>query len=172
MTKIIGISAFYHDSAVALIEDGKILYASQEERFSRKKHDPGFPFKSLNNLFSYNNISLDDIDYVVFYEKPFLKFERLIETYLAFAPEGIKQFLKSMPIWLNEKLYMKKMIVDNLKKFSNSFDQKKLFFSEHHLSHAGSAFFPSPFDKSLIFTADGVGEWATTSVAIGNKNSI
>ncbi len=172
MTKIIGISAFYHDSAVALVEDGKILYASQEERFSRKKHDSSFPHLALKNLFSYNKINLKNIDYVVFYEKPFLKFERLIETYLAFAPSGIRQFLKSMPIWLNEKLYMKRLIVNNLRKISPDFDEKKLFFSEHHLSHAGSAFFPSPFEKSLIFTADGVGEWTTTSVSLGQNNSI
>ena len=172
MTKIIGISAFYHDSAVALIEDGKIIYASQEERFSRKKHDASFPHLALKNLFSYNKINLKNIDYIVFYEKPFLKFERLIETYLAFAPSGVRQFLKSMPIWLNEKLYMKRLLVNNLKKFSSDFDEKKLFFSEHHLSHAGSAFFPSPFEESLIFTADGVGEWATTSISLGKKNSI
>jgi len=172
MTKILGISAFYHDSAVALIVDGKISYAAQEERFSRLKHDSNFPQLALKNLLEHTNTSLSDIDYVVFFEKPFLKFERLIETYLAFSPLGIQQFLKSMPIWLKEKLFMKKMIVNHLKKFNEKFNEKKLFFSEHHLSHSASAFFPSPFKKSVIFTADGVGEWATTSLAIGEGNKI
>ncbi len=170
--RIIGISAYFHDSAVSLIENGEIIYASQEERFSRKKHDSGFPEKALKNLLEICNLDLIDVDYVVFFEKPFLKFERLIETYLDFAPKGIKQFLFSMPIWLKEKLFMKKEIIDNLKKISPKFNEKNFFFSEHHLSHAASAFFPSPFKKALIFTADGVGEWATTSVAIGEMNDI
>ena len=170
--RIIGISAFFHDSAVCLIEDGEIIYASQEERFSRIKHDSSFPMKALQNLFKTYDLKLTDINYVVFFEKPFLKFERLIETYLDFAPKGFKQFLFSMPIWLKEKLFMKREIVEYLKKISPKFCEKKLFFSEHHLSHAASAFFPSPFKEALIFTADGVGEWATTSVAIGEMNNI
>ena len=170
--RIIGISAFFHDSAVSLIENGEIIYASQEERFSRIKHDSGFPNKALKNLLKTSNLKLVDVDYVVFFEKPFLKFERLIETYLGFAPKGLKQFLFSMPIWLKDKLFMKREIIENLKKFSPEFNEQKLFFSEHHLSHAASAFFPSPFKKALIFTADGVGEWATTSVAVGEDNTI
>ena len=170
--KIIGISAYFHDSAVALIENGEIIYASQEERFSRIKHDSNFPNKALKNLLETCKLDLIDVDYVVFFEKPFLKFERLIETYLDFAPRGLKQFLFSMPIWLKEKLFMKREIIENLKKISPKFNEKFFFFSEHHLSHAASAFFPSPFKKALIFTADGVGEWATTSVAVGENNSI
>ena len=172
MTRIIGISAFYHDSAVSLIEDGRVLYAAQEERFTRIKHDKNFPSMALKNLLEFNSISLDQVDYIVFFEKPVLKFERLIETYLAFAPRGFFQFLKSIPLWLKEKLFMKKQIFENLKNFSPKFDEKKIFFSEHHLSHASSAFFPSNFKNALIFTADGVGEWATTSVAIGKNNQI
>ena len=170
--RIIGISAFFHDSAVCLIENGEIKYASQEERFSRIKHDASFPTEALKNLLKTCNLKLTDINYVVFFEKPFLKFERLIETYLDFAPKGLKQFLFSMPIWLKEKLFMKREIIENLKKISPKFSEKNFFFSEHHLSHAASAFFPSPFKKALIFTADGVGEWATTSVAIGEMNDI
>ncbi len=170
--RIIGISAYFHDSAVALIENGEIIYASQEERFSRIKHDSNFPNKALKNLLETCKLDLMDVDYVVFFEKPFLKFERLVETYLDFAPKGLKQFLFSMPIWLKEKLFMKREIIENLKKISPNFNEKFFFFSEHHLSHAASAFFPSPFKKALIFTADGVGEWATTSVAVGEKNSI
>ncbi len=170
--RILGISAYFHDSAVALIEDGEIIYASQEERFSRIKHDSSFPKRALKNLLKFNNLKLNQIDHIVFFEKPFLKFERLVETYLAFAPKGFKQFLFSMPIWLKQKLFMKKEIIDELKKFEPKFEKKKLFFSEHHLSHAASAFYPSPFKKALIFTADGVGEWATTTVGIGSQNNI
>jgi len=172
MIKIIGISAFYHDSAVALLENGKIAYAAQEERFSRIKHDKNFPTLALNNLLKYNKINLSEVDYIVFFEKPFLKFERLIETYLAFAPSGFFQFLKSIPLWLKEKLFMKKNIFENLKKIDPNFDEKKIFFSEHHLSHAASAFFPSKFEEAIVFTADGVGEWATTSVSIGKENDL
>ena len=172
MIKIIGISSYFHDSAVALIIDGKVVYAAQEERFTRIKHDFNFPLKSLKNLLEFNKLKIEDIDYFVFFEKPFLKFERLIETYLALAPKGIIQFLKAMPIWLNQKLFMKKIIEREIKKISKNFDVNKLFFSEHHLSHAASCFYPSPFDKSVVFTADGVGEWTTTSVAIGNKNKL
>ncbi len=169
---ILGISAFFHDSAVALLQNGKIKYASQEERFSRIKHDSNFPINALNDLLKFNNLKLNQIDYIVFFEKPFLKFERLVETYLAFAPKGFKQFLFSMPIWLKDKLFMKRQIVNFLKKIDSKFNEEKLFFSEHHLSHAASAFFPSTFEKAIVFTADGVGEWATTTIAIGNKNNI
>ncbi len=170
--RILGISAFFHDSSVSLLEDGKIIYASQEERFTRIKHDSSFPLHALGDLLKTNNLSLDAIDYVVFFEKPFLKFERLIETYLAFAPRGLKQFLISMPIWLKEKLFMKREILNHLKKVKPNFDEKKIFFSEHHLSHAASAFFPSPFEEAAILIADGVGEWSTTSIGIGKYNSI
>ncbi len=170
--RILGISAYFHDSAVALIEDGEIIYASQEERFSRIKHDSSFPKQALKNLLEFNNLKLKQIDHIVFFEKPFLKFERLIETYLAFAPKGFKQFLFSMPIWLKQKLFMKRELIEELKNFEPKLKKSKLFFSEHHVSHAASAFFPSPFVKALIFTADGVGEWATTTVGIGNKNNI
>ena len=170
--KILGISAFYHDSAVALIEDGNIIYASQEERFSRIKHDSKFPRLALKNLLDFTKTKIKDIDYIIFFEKPFLKFERLLETYLDFAPRGLLQFLSAMPIWLKQKLHMKREISIELKKIDPDFNENKLFFSEHHLSHAASAFFPSPFKKSIIFTADGVGEWSTTSVAIGNINKI
>ena len=169
---ILGISAFFHDSAVALLQNGEIKYASQEERFSRIKHDSNFPINALIDLLRFNNLKLNQIDYVVFFEKPFLKFERLVETYLAFAPKGFKQFLFSMPIWLREKLFMKRQILSFLRKIDSRFNEEKLFFSEHHLSHAASAFFPSPFKKAMIFTADGVGEWATTTVAIGDQNKI
>ena len=170
--KIIGISAYFHDSSVALLEDGKIIYAAQEERFSRIKHDASFPERALQNLLKYNSLRLKDIDFVVFFEKPFLKFERLVETYLALAPNGFRQFLIAMPLWLKEKLFMKREILLCLKKFDSNFSEKKLFFSEHHLSHAASAFYPSPFDKAIVFTADGVGEWTTTSIAIGDGEKI
>ena len=170
--RILGISAFFHDSSVTLLENGKILYASQEERFTRVKNDSSFPSHALRNLLKSNNLDLKKIDFVVFFEKPFLKFERLIETYLAFAPKGLKQFIYSMPIWLKEKLFMKREILRNLRDLDKNIDERKIYFSEHHLSHAASAFFPSPFEKAIIFTADGVGEWTTTSVAIGEKNKI
>ncbi len=170
--RIIGISAYFHDSSVALIEDGNIVYASQEERFSRKKHDSSFPNNALKNLLEFNKIKLSDVNHIIFFEKPFLKFERLLETYLAFAPKGIQQFLISIPIWIKKKLFMKNEILKELKNFDKKFESKKIFFSEHHLSHAASAFFPSPFLDALILTADGVGEWATTTVALGHKNKI
>ena len=173
MTYILGISAFYHDSAATLIKDGKIISAAQEERFSRKKHDSGFPFNAINFVLNFSNIKLKDIDHIVFYEKPFLKFERLLETYVAFAPKGFQSFSKAMPIWLREKLFQKKLIFDYLHEIDVSFkDDSKLLFSEHHLSHAASAFYPSPFEEAIILTADGVGEWATTTVAIGKKNQL
>ena len=173
MTYILGISAFYHDSAATLIQDGMIISAAQEERFTRKKHDSSHPFNAVNFVLSYSNIKLSDVDHIVFYEKPFLKFERLLETYVAFAPSGFQSFSKAMPIWLKEKHFQKKLIFDYLKQHDNNFnDEKKILFSEHHLSHAASAFYPSPFNEAIVLTADGVGEWATTTVAVCRDNKI
>ncbi len=173
MTKILGISAFYHDSAATLVENGKILAAAQEERFSRIKHDSSYPYKSIDYVLKFGKTNLRDIDHIVFYEKPFLKFERLLETFVAFAPRGFKQFSKAMPVWLREKLFQKNLLIENLKRHDKSFDaSEKIYFSEHHISHAASAFYPSPFDEALILTADGVGEWATTTVAIGKNSQI
>ena len=173
MTKILGISAFYHDSAAAIIEDGKIIAAAQEERFTRKKHDSNYPFHAIQFVLNYSKIKLSEIDNIVFFEKPFLKFERLLETYVAMAPRGFLQFSKAMPAWLREKLFQKKMLFSLLKQHDINFnDSKKIFFSEHHLSHAASAFYPSPYEKAIILTADGVGEWATTTVAIGDQNKL
>ena len=173
MKSILGISAFYHDSAAALIVDGKIIAAAQEERFSRIKHDSSFPEKSIEFVLKFANLKLSDVDHIVFYEKPFLKFERLLETYVAFAPRGFGSFLKSIPIWISEKLFQKNIIIEKLKNLDEFFQyEDKLFFSEHHLSHAASAFYPSPFEEAIILTADGVGEWATTTVAIGKGNKI
>ena len=169
---IFGISALYHDSAVALIEDGIIKEAVQEERFTRRKHDSSFPEKSIKYILKKYQVKLNDIDAIVFYDKPFLKFERLIETYLTKAPKGFKTFKMSMPIWLNEKLFLKSFIFKFFKKIDKEFDKQKLFFSEHHLSHAASAFYPSPFDKAVVLTIDGVGEWATSTISIGSKNNI
>ena len=173
MTHILGISAFYHDSAAALITDGKIISAAQEERFSRIKHDAKYPFNAVEYVLKNSNLKLSQIDYIVFFEKPFLKFERLLETYLAFAPRGFKSFCMSMPIWLREKLFQKKFLFDNLKFHDENFNEiNKIHFSEHHFSHAASAFYPSPFNDAIILTLDGVGEWATTTVAYGNNNEI
>ena len=173
MTSILGISAFYHDSAAALIIDGKIIGAAQEERFSRKKHDARYPFNAVNYVLKSANLKLSQVDHIVFFEKPFLKFERLLETYLAFAPKGFKSFSASMPIWLREKLFQKKFLFDNLKGHDKNFnDIDKINFSEHHFSHAASAFYPSPFKEAVILTLDGVGEWATTTLAIGQGNNI
>ena len=173
MNSILGISAFYHDSAAALIIDGKVVAAAQEERFTRTKHDSSYPFNAVEFVLKYSNLKLSQVDHIVFYEKPFLKFERLLETYVAFAPRGFKSFCKSMPIWLQDKLFKKKILLDELKKHDESFsDEKKLHFSEHHLSHAASAFYPSPFEEAIVLTADGVGEWATTTVAIGKGNKL
>ena len=173
MKSILGISAFYHDSAATLIVDGKIIAATQEERFSRIKHDQSFPEKSIEFVLKFANLKLSDVDYIVFYEKPFLKFERLLETYVAFAPRGFGSFLKSIPIWISEKLFQKNIIIEKLKNLDKFFQyEDRLFFSEHHLSHAASAFYPSPFEEAIILTADGVGEWATTTVAIGKGNKI
>ncbi len=173
MTSILGISAFYHDSAAALVVDGKIIAAAQEERFSRKKHDSKYPAKAVDYVLSEGKLNLSEIDHIVFFEKPFLKFERLLETYLAFAPLGFKSFSMSMPIWLREKLFQKKFIFEKLKIHDKNFnDIDKIFFSEHHYSHAASAFFPSPFKDAIVLTLDGVGEWATTTVALGKGNKL
>ena len=173
MISILGISAFYHDSAAAILIDGKIVAAAQEERFTRKKHDSSYPFNAVEFVLKYSNLKLNQIDHIVFYEKPFLKFERLLETYVAFAPKGFKSFCKSMPIWLKEKLFQKKLLLNELKKHDEDFsDENRIYFSEHHLSHAASAFYPSPFEEAIILTADGVGEWATTTVALGKKNKL
>ena len=173
MTSILGISAFYHDSAACILKNGKIIAAAQEERFTRKKHDPNYPHNAIEFVLKYANLKLSDVDQIVFFEKPFLKFERLLETYVAFAPKGFVSFSRAMPIWLKEKLFQKKLLIDNLKKDRISdLDEDKIFFSEHRMSHAASAFYPSPFDEAIILTADGVGEWATTTVAIGKGASL
>ena len=173
MKTILGISAFYHDSAATILVDGKIIAAAQEERFTRKKHDASYPFNAIEFVLNFAKIKLSDVDQIIFFEKPFLKFERLLETYVAFAPRGFKSFCRAMPIWLSEKLFQKKMLFNELKKHDKRFnDNKKIHFSDHHLSHAASAFFPSPFEEALILTADGVGEWATTTIAIGKGNNL
>ena len=173
MKSILGISSFYHDSAATIIIDGKIVAAAQEERFTRIKHDSGYPFNAVNFVLDYAKIKLLDVDSIIFYEKPFLKFERLLETYVAFAPKGFTQFSKAMPTWIKEKLFQKKMLFEQLKEHDKKFnDQNKIFFSDHHLSHAASAFFPSPFEEAVVLTADGVGEWATTTVAVGRGNNL
>ena len=170
--RILGISAFYHDSAAALIDDGRIVAAAQEERFTRRKHDPAFPHNAIDYCLAEAGMTADDLDHVVFYDKPFLKFERLLETYIALAPRGFRSFKMSIPLWLREKLFQKSLLRDELRKFSGSFDTGRLLFCEHHLSHAASAFYPSPFDQAAVLTMDGVGEWATTSAAMGNGNSL
>ena len=173
MNNILGISAFYHDSAATLIQNGKIIAAAQEERFSRKKHDERFPKNAINYVLQEGKINLNEIDHIVFFEKPFLKFERLLETYLAFAPKGFKSFSLAMPVWLREKLFQKKYLFDLLQELDKNFkDIKKIKFSEHHYSHAASAFYPSPFEEAIILTLDGVGEWATTTLAHGKGNQI
>ena len=172
MTTILGISAFYHDSAAAIIVNGEIIAAAQEERFTRLKHDAAFPKKAIDYVLRQSSLSLHKVDHVVFYEKPFLKFERLLETYIANAPRGFKSFRASMPIWLREKLFQKSLIVKELKKIFSGFETNKLLFSEHHESHAASAFYPSPFKDAVILTIDGVGEWATTTVSIGKGSNI
>ena len=173
MKTILGISAFYHDSAATILVDGKIIAAAQEERFTRKKHDSSYPFNAIEFVLDFTKIKLSEVDQIIFFEKPFLKFERLLETYVAFAPRGFKSFCMAMPIWLKDKLFQKKMLFNELKKHDKNFiDDKKIYFSDHHLSHAASAFFPSPFEEAIILTADGVGEWATTTVAIGKGNNL
>jgi len=170
---ILGISALYHDSAAALLRDGEIIAAAQEERFTRKKHDPAFPKQAIEYSLREADISAEDIDAVAFYDKPFLKFERLLETYVAMAPRGFESFRMAIPVWLREKLFLKDLLVKELKAFASDVAwDEKLKFSEHHLSHAASAFFPSPFEEAAVLTMDGVGEWATTSLAIGRGNSL
>ena len=173
MTSILGVSAFYHDSAAALVDDGKIIAAAQEERFTRKKHDPNYPFHAVEYVLKEGKLKLSEIDYIVFYEKPFLKFERLLETYVSFAPKGFKSFCMSMPIWLKDKLFQKKFLFNELRNHDNNFNNiNKIYFSEHHFSHAASAFYPSPFNDAAVLTLDGVGEWATTTVAEGKNNNL
>jgi carbamoyltransferase len=170
---ILGISAFYHDSAAALVRDGEIVAAAQEERFTRKKHDASFPRHAIEYCLAEGGVNSSELDYAVFYDKPFLKFERLIETYLAFAPRGFASFGMAMPLWTREKLFQKDLLRRELKTLVPGFDSaKRLLFTEHHLSHAAAAFFPSPFEEALILTMDGVGEWATTSAALGLGNRI
>ena len=171
--RILGISAFYHDSAAALIENGRIVAAAQEERFSRKKHDARFPAHAIRYCLTEGASGLGGVDHVVFYDKPFLKFERLVETYLTFAPRGFKSFRMAIPLWLREKLFLKDLLRKELTKLDGHDGwNEDLLFSEHHLSHAASAFFPSPYDEAVVLTMDGVGEWATTSAAIGRGNSL
>ncbi len=173
MNSILGISAFYHDSAACILIDGKIIAAAQEERFTRKKHDPNYPHNAIEFVLEYANLKLSDVDQIVFFEKPFLKFERLLETYVAFAPRGFVSFAKAMPLWIKEKLFQKNLLFNKLKKHDPNFkSDENIFFSDHHLSHAASAFFPSPFEDAVILTADGVGEWATTTVAVGKNENL
>ncbi|MGU3496852.1 carbamoyltransferase [Xanthobacteraceae bacterium A53D] len=168
----LGISALYHDSAAALVVDGEIVAAAQEERFTRRKHDAAFPVNAIRYCLEAGGTTLADIDQVVFYDKPFLKFERLLETYVAFAPRGFSSFRRALPLWLREKLFLKDLLFKELKALEPGFELSRLLFTEHHLSHAASAFFPSPFEEALVLTLDGVGEWATTSAAIGRGNSL
>ena len=171
--RILGVSAFYHDSAACLVVDGEVVAAAQEERFSRIKHDLAFPHKAIDFCLSRGGLGVADLDYVVFYDKPFLKFERLLETYVAFAPRGFKSFKMAMPLWLREKLFQKRILRDEIRKFAPEFNvEKRLLFCEHHMSHAASAFYPSPFDDAVTLTMDGVGEWATTSAGFGRDNEL
>lgn len=171
--KILGISAFYHDSAASIVVEGKVIAAAQEERFTRQKHTPDFPTNAIKYCLEETGLSIDELDAIVFYDKPLLKFERLLETYYAFAPKGVRSFLKAIPVWLNEKMFLKKLIYDGLKEVGE-FNKKevKLLFPEHHLSHAASAFFPSNFERAAILTIDGVGEWCTASIGLGEGNKI
>ena len=173
MSSILGISAFFHDSAACILKDGKIIAAAQEERFTRKKHDPNYPYNAIEFVLNYANLKLSEVDQIVFFEKPFLKFERLLETYVAFAPRGFVSFAKAMPLWIKEKLFQKNLLFNKLKEHDKNYkSDQNIFFSDHHLSHAASAFFPSPFDEAVVLTADGVGEWATTTVAIGKDHNL
>ncbi len=173
MNKILGISAFYHDSAACLLKNGKIIAAAQEERFTRKKHDPRYPKNAIQFVLDFANLKLSEVDQIVFFEKPFLKFERLLETYVAFAPKGFISFAKAMPLWIKEKLFQKNLLFNKLKEHDKNYkSDENIFFSDHHLSHAASAFFPSPFEEAVVLTADGVGEWATTTVAVGKGNKL
>jgi carbamoyltransferase len=171
--QILGLSAFYHDSAAALVRDGDIVAAAQEERFTRKKQDSDFPAKAIEYCLAEAGTSLGEVDYVAFYDKPFLKFERLLETYVAFAPRGFQSFSMAIPVWLKEKLFQKSLLKNELKEVAPDFDwERRLLFSEHHQSHAASAFYPSPFETAAVLTLDGVGEWATTSLGLGRGNSL
>src|SRR6201989_1390028 len=170
--RILGISAFYHDSAAALVEDGRLVAAAQEERFTRKKHDAAFPRHAIGYCLEAAGAKLPEIDHIAFYDKPFLKFERLLETYIALAPQGFRSFQMAMPLWLKEKLFQKSLLRKKLKELDEEIAGDKLLFTEHHLSHAASAFFPSPFEKAVVLTMDGVGEWATTSAATGNGDRL
>jgi carbamoyltransferase len=176
--RILGLSAFYHDSAAALVEDGAIVAAAQEERFTRKKHDAGFPRHAVAYCLAEAGVGLDQIDHIAFYDKPFLKFERLLETYLAFAPRGFTSFRMAMPVWLKEKLFQKRLLREELAELANGHGlpaselERRLLFAEHHQSHAASAFFPSPFEEAAVLTIDGVGEWSTTSVGLGRGNRL
>lgn len=171
--KILGISAFYHDSAAALIDNGEIISAAQEERFTRKKHDSNFPANAIKYCLEYSGATLNELDAIVFYDKPLLKFERLLETYYAFAPKGVRSFITAMPVWIKEKMFLKRLINEELVKIGyNKKKPVKLLFPEHHLSHAASAFYPSPYQKAAILTVDGVGEWATASICLGEGNKI
>jgi carbamoyltransferase len=173
VSSILGISAFYHDSAACILKDGEIIAAAQEERFTRKKHDPSYPHNAIEFVLKYANLRLSEVDQIVFFEKPFLKFERLLETYVAFAPKGFVSFSKAMPLWIKEKLFQKNLLFEKLKEHDKNYkSDENIFFSDHHLSHAASAFFPSPFEEAIVLTADGVGEWATTTVAIGKGNKL
>lgn len=170
---ILGISAFYHDSAAAIIQDGKVIAAAQEERFTRIKHDPDFPVNAIKFCLKYSGVSINDVDAIAFYDKPLLKFERLLETYYGFAPKGLVSFIKSMPVWIKEKMFLKRVINEELEKIEGYDSNKATFlFPEHHLSHAASAFYSSPYKEAAILTIDGVGEWATASIGVGRGNSI
>ena len=173
MKSILGISAFYHDSAACLLKNGEIIAAAQEERFTRIKHDSSYPYNAIEFVLGYSKLKLSEIDQIVFFEKPFLKFERLLETYVAFAPKGFQSFSKAIPLWIKEKLFQKNFLFKKLKSHDNNYkSDENIFFSDHHLSHASSAFFPSPFKEAVVLTADGVGEWATTTVAVGKDNDL
>ena len=175
MTDILGISAFYHDSAACLVRDGEIIAAAQEERFTRKKHDAGFPRNSIRYCLREGGTSLRDLRYIAFYDKPLVKFERLLETYLTFAPKGLRSFVTAMPVWLKEKLFLKKFLQRELRTLGDGLSEASLpplLFGEHHESHAASAFYPSPFDSAAVLCMDGVGEWATTSAWLGQGNEL
>src|SRR2546423_4557078 len=171
--RILGISAYYHDSAAALLVDGRIAAAAQEERFTRKKHDARFPHRAIRACLDSARVRIDELDAVAFYDKPFLKFERLLETYLAFAPKGFQSFRTALPVWVKDKLFQKSEIVKELRELEGTVRwENKLLFSEHHLSHAASAYYPSPFSRAAVLTMDGVGEWTTTSLAVGDGRAL
>src|SRR6267378_3115820 len=171
--RFLGLSAYYHDSAAALVQDGEVIAAAQEERFTRKKHDSRFPHHAIRSCLEATGTRPGDIDIVAFYDKPFLKFERLLETYLAFAPRGFASFRQALPLWIKEKLFQRHLLANELAELDDEVDwERRLLFSEHHLSHAASAFFPSPFERAAVLTMDGVGEWSTTSLALGKGRDL